>query len=72
MPKIPKKKARKAKPSPSSAPYIPLRFVADELQTIRIELADAAKRIDHLYVSLFTVGFDEVGPIVETKDDIPF
>ena len=73
MPKIPKKKTKEAKPAIIDlAPRIPLRFVADELDVIRLDLLDAGKRINHLYVSLFTVGFDEIGPIVEDKDDIPF
>lgn len=65
MPKIP----NKIRPV---APAIPLRFVADEIERIKSDLVDAQKRLDHLYVSLFTAGLRERGPLTETKDDVPF
>lgn len=69
MPKIPVKRKNTKQPGP---PRIPIKFVSQELETIKSDLLDAYKRLDHLWVSLYTVGLAERGPITEGKDDIPF
>lgn len=75
MPKAPpKKKLASKKRGKIVVPYqrLTLRDLAAELERTKSLLIDATKRLDHLWVQLYTVGLDDRGPIVEDKTDVPF
>ena len=50
----------------------PVRQFADNLDRIRITLAELAKQVYDLHTALYTRGLDGRGPVTESADDIPF
>jgi hypothetical protein len=72
MPKPPIKNKKLKMYEPEVSAKLAIRELAQHLDHVRIGLQEAVKVLDRLNVKLYTGGLDEAGPIVESKDDIPF
>jgi hypothetical protein len=71
MPKLKTKRRKTKKTLPNNDP-ISIREFADSLDHIRLLIQEGHAKLMELYQLLHTRGLDQPGPIVETKDDIPF
>lgn len=74
MPRIPfpQKKLRSGGQRTSMPDRLPLRKLASELEDLRGALWSIHSRLSSLQGELYRRGLDATGPIVETKDDVPF
>jgi hypothetical protein len=70
--KLGKKKRGKIATSPDVTRRVALREYAAELERIKALLLEATRKVDALWVALYTTGLDDRGPITENESDIPF